>query len=160
MSDPLDLQVSRRERQIMNVLFRAGEASVADVAAGIPNAPSRTAIRTLLRILETKGYVRRRRVGRRHLYRPAVSRKGAARAALAHVLDTFFGGSLSDAVAAHLADPSAAPDGEELERLLRLVDQAREGTQPEAPGPGATGETGKRHRGAPATGETKRGRKR
>ncbi|HVS65863.1 MAG TPA: BlaI/MecI/CopY family transcriptional regulator [Thermoanaerobaculia bacterium] len=128
MPENPDLQLSRRERQIMSVLFREGEASVADVAAGIPSAPSRTAIRTLLRILETKGYVRRRRDGRRHLYRPAVSRGRAARAALSHVLDTFFGGSLSDAVAARLADPSAQPDRDELERLLRLVDEAREGS--------------------------------
>lgn len=126
MPDNPELQLSRRERQIMSVLFREREASVAQVAEGIPEAPTSTAIRTLLRILEEKGLVRHRRDGRRNLYRPAVSRGTAARAALAHVLDTFFGGSLSDAVAAHLADPRGSADREELERMLKLVDEARE----------------------------------
>ncbi len=124
-----DQDLSRRERQIMNVLFQQGEASVVEIGKRIPDPPSDTAIRTLLRILEDKGYVRRHRDGRRHIYRPAMSRTRAARAALSSVLRTFFDGSLGDAVATHLADPSAAVDAEELRRLKRLVSQARKGSK-------------------------------
>lgn len=118
-----DQDLSRRERQIMNVLYRAGHASVADIAEQLPNAPTDTAIRTHMRILEEKGHVKRRRDGRKHLYQPTVSRKRAARAALTGVLSTFFDGSLGDAVAAHLADPGSSIDDEELERLRALIDE-------------------------------------
>lgn len=126
MASSPDLHLSRRERQIMNVLFREGEASVTVIARGMPDAPSDTAIRTLLRILERKGHVRRTRDGRRHLYRPAMSRKRAARDALQSVLGTFFGGSLGDAVAAHLADPKATIGDDELEHLQALIDRAKQ----------------------------------
>ena len=86
-----DLHLSRRERQIMNVLFREGEATVTEIAGDIPDPPSDTAIRTLLRILEEKGHVQSTREGRRNVYRPAMSRKRAARSALSNVLGTFFG---------------------------------------------------------------------
>lgn len=120
-----DQDLSRRERQIMNVLYRRERASVADIAAELPNAPTDTAIRTHLRILEEKGHVRRQRAGRKHLYRPSMSRQRAARAALAGVLDTFFDGSLGDAVATHLADPRSDVDDEELRRLRALIRNAR-----------------------------------
>jgi predicted transcriptional regulator len=129
MSRGHDLHLSRRERKIMNVIFRAGTATVADVEAGIPDPPSRTAIRTLLRILEEKGHVRAQRDGRRLVYRPAMSRTRAARAALSGVLGTFFDGSLGDAVAAHLSDPGTALERDELERLRRLIDEARKGAR-------------------------------
>ena len=125
MAKSPDLHLSRRERQIMNVLFRDGRASVVEIAKGLPDPPSNTAIRTLLRILEKKGYVRRQRDGRRHLYRPAMSRTKAARAALSSVLGTFFEGSLGDAVAAHLADPATKLEPDELDRLRRLISDAR-----------------------------------
>ncbi len=129
MAKSIDQDLSRRERQIMNVLFRHGRASVTQIAAGLPDPPSGTAIRTHLRILEEKGHVKRNREGRKHLYRPAVSRKRAARAALSGVLRTFFDGSLEEAVAVHLADPSADIDPEELNRLRRLIrDAAKKGT--------------------------------
>jgi predicted transcriptional regulator len=128
MAKSPDLDLSRRERQIMNVLFRRGEAAVTDIAGEIPDAPSDTAIRTFLKILERKGHVRRHKDGRRHLYRPAKSRRRAARAALVSVLGTFFDGSLGDAVAAHLSNPSSKLDAEELERLQELIDQAKEGS--------------------------------
>ena len=120
-----DLHLSRRERQIMNVLFRHGRASVVEIAQGLPDPPTNTAIRTLLRILEQKGYVRRQKDGRRYLYRPVMSRAKAARAALSNVLGTFFEGSLGDAVAAHLADPSTRLEQDELDRLRQLIDDAR-----------------------------------
>ena len=120
-----DADLSRRERQIMNALFRLGPASVKEIAVAIPEPPTNTAIRTLLRILEEKGHVQRKRDGRRHLYRPTTSRARAARAALSSVLATFFDGSLGDAVAAHIADPSSEIEGEELARLRELIDEAR-----------------------------------
>lgn len=120
-----DQDLSRRERQIMNILYRRERASVADIAAELPNAPSDTAIRTHMRILEDKGQVKRQRDGRKHVYRPTTSRKRAARAALTGVLSTFFDGSLGDAVATHLADPGSGVDEEELERLRALIRDAR-----------------------------------
>ena len=120
-----DLHLSRRERQIMAALFRLREATVAEIAGELPDPPTPTAVRTLLRILEDKGHVHRQRDGRRNTYRPAVSRTRAARAALSDVLGTFFGGSLEEAVAAHLADPSATVDRADLERLKKLIEAAR-----------------------------------
>lgn len=125
MAESPDRDLSRRERQIMNVLFRKGQASVVEIVAEIPDAPTDTAVRTFLKILEKKGFVHRKKDGRRHLYRPAMSRSRAARAALKDVLKTFFDGSLGDAVAAHLADPSAAVDREELTRLRQLINEAK-----------------------------------
>jgi predicted transcriptional regulator len=127
MATTWNRDLSRRERQIMDVLFRDGESSVRDVASGIPDAPSHTAIRTLLRILERKGHVRHRPDGRRQLYCATVPRSSAALAALEHVLQTFFGGSLGDAVAAHLAHPSTRLGRDELTRVLRpLIKHARQ----------------------------------
>ncbi len=126
MAKTHDLNLSRRERQIMNVLFQQRQASVVEIAAGMPDPPTDTAVRTLLRILEGKGYVRRQKEGRRHLYRPAVARTQAARAALSTVLGTFFRGSVGDAVAAHFADPKTEIDVEELDRIQHLIDQAKQ----------------------------------
>lgn len=125
MSADIDQDLSRRERQIMNVLFRREQASVAEIAAELPDAPTDTAIRTHLRILEDKGHVKRQRAGRKHLYRPTISRSRAARTALNSVLSTFFDGSLGEAVATHLADPSAEVDADELRRLRKLIADAR-----------------------------------
>ena len=124
MVKPPDQDLSRRERQIMNVLYRREQATVTEIAAELPNSPSDTAIRTHLRILEEKGHVKRQRTGRKHLYRPTMSRKRAARAALTGVLSTFFDGSLGDAVAAHLADPKSEVDDDEIKRLRALIRQA------------------------------------
>ena len=127
MAKAPDRDLSRRERQIMNVLYRHERASVGEIAAELPDPPSETAIRTHLRILEEKGQVRRQRAGRKHIYRPRMSRKRAARAALTGVLSTFFDGSLGEAVAAHLADPRAEIDEEELKRLKKLIRDAERG---------------------------------
>lgn len=118
------LELTKRENQIMAALYRDGAGTIADIAARIPDAPSDTALRTLLRILEDKGYVVSSKDGRRNVYEPAIAKNTAAAPALRHVLDTFFGGSLSGAVAAHLADPSAHVDADDIERLSRLIDQA------------------------------------
>ena len=124
MSDPR--QLSKRERQIMDVIYARGEATVSQVMQGIPDPPMRGALRTLLRILERKGHLSHRSQGREFVYRPTQPRGKAGRSALARVLDVFFGGSLEHAVAAHLSDPRRAamltPD--ELRRLSDLIDKA------------------------------------
>ena len=122
-----DQEHSRRERQIMDILHRRTEASVADVVAGLPNPPTHTAVRAFLSILERKGHVLRRKDGKRFIYRPARSRRSAARDALNRVLDVFFDDSLGDAVAAHLANPSNRIDREELDRLAKIINEARKG---------------------------------
>jgi len=123
MSDPG--QLSKRERQIMDVLWKAGEGTVTLVLAGLADPPGRTAVRTLLTILERKGHVKHRKAGREFIYRPARPRARAARSALRRVLDTFFAGSLEGAVAAGLADPSAKPTEAELASIAAMIEQAR-----------------------------------
>lgn len=118
-------ELSRRERQIMSIIYAQGEASAIEVWQALPDRPSRTAVRTLLRILEEKGRLRHRKQGRQFVYRPIRPRGRAGRTALQGVLTTFFDGSLEKAVAAHLSDPTARPSPEELERLARLIREAR-----------------------------------
>ncbi len=113
--------LTKREHQIMTVLYRDGSSTIADIAGNISQAPSDTALRTLLRILVDKGVVSQSQAGRRNVYTPVLDRAEAAIPALRQVLDTFFGGSLSGAVAAHLANPSAAIDDDELARLRALT---------------------------------------
>src|SRR5262249_54099940 len=113
--------LSRRERQIMDVIYARGEAKAADVVAGLPDPPSKTAVRTLLRILEGKGHLTHRQEGVTYVYRPSRPRGRAGRTALRRVLDTFFDGSLERAVAAHLGDAAAGVSAAELERLADLI---------------------------------------
>jgi predicted transcriptional regulator len=117
--------LSRRERQIMDFLFRHGKATVAEVLEGIPKPPSYSAVRAMLRTLEEKGHVTHEEDGRAYVYRPTVARDQARRSALRHLLSTFFAGSTEQAVAAllDLSGPKLSDD--ELDRLARLVDQAR-----------------------------------
>jgi predicted transcriptional regulator len=117
--------LSRRERQIMDVVYARGEASASDVHAALPDPPSRTAVRTLLRILEEKGHLRHRQEGLAYVYRPSRPRGPAGRSALRRVLDTFFDGSLEKAVAAHLGDAATDLSPEELARLADLINEAR-----------------------------------
>ncbi len=121
-----DLQgLSRRERQIMNIVFSLGSASAADVWQRLPDQPSNTAVRTLLRILEEKGHLRHIKQGRQFVYTPVRERRNAGQSALKTVLQTFFDGSLEQAVAAHLSDPDESPTVEELRRLASLIREAR-----------------------------------
>jgi predicted transcriptional regulator len=117
--------LSRRERQIMDVVYARGEASAADVCADLPDPPGKTAVRTLLRILEEKGHLKHRQDGLRYVYLPMRPRGRAGRSALRRVLHTFFEGSLEKAVAAHLGDPAADLSPEELARLANLIHQAQ-----------------------------------
>src|SRR6476469_9107147 len=123
-------QLSKRERQIMDVIYARGEATVSQVMEGIPDPPMRGALRTLLRILENKGHLTHRKQGREFIYRPTQARGQAGRSALGRVLDVFFGGSLGDAVAAHLSDPRRAArlSPEELRRLSDLIENAAKPT--------------------------------
>ena len=117
--------LSRRERQIMDVVYAMGTATAADVHAALPDPPSNTAVRTLLRILETKGHLTHLQDGPRYVYRAVRSRDRVGRSSLQRVLDTFFGGSLERAVAAHLTDSATDLSSEELKRLSQLINQAR-----------------------------------
>lgn len=116
-------QFSRRERQIMDALFRLGEATAAEVREAIPSPPGYSAIRAQLRILVEKGHVTHRDDGQRYVYRPTQAAETAQRTALRHVVQTFFDGSPADAVAA-LLDGKPLDDSE-YERLARLVETAR-----------------------------------
>ena len=116
---------SRRERQIMEILYEHGQASAGDVQAQMPDAPGYSAVRALLRILEEKGHVRHTRNGSRYIYRPAAERVQAAQSALAQVIRTFFGGSVEQAVATLVADADTQLSDAELDRLARLIEQAR-----------------------------------
>lgn len=124
MRDDTSGKLSRRERQIMDVLFEAREASASDVHARLPDPPSYTAVRTMLRILEKKGWVGHREEGRRYIYRPRRSPAREGRSALRRVLKIFYGGSLQQALAAHLSDPHKRPSEEELQRIRELIDEA------------------------------------
>lgn len=110
----------------MDVLFTRGEADVLQIQSGIPEAPGDMAIRKMLSILESKGHVRRRKEGRKFLYRPSQSVKSAGSSALRHLLRTFFGGSVEDALATHLGDPSTRLDDQQLDRMIRMIQQERE----------------------------------
>jgi len=117
--------LSRRERQILDVLYRAGRATAVEVQAALPAAPGYSAVRTLLRILEDKGHVRHEQDGARYVYMPTVARDSAQRSALRHLLNTFFEGSATQAIAALLDDTERLTD-DDLDRLRSLVDRARE----------------------------------
>lgn len=117
--------LSRRERQIMDFLFARGRASAAEVLDGIPDPPSYSAVRALLRTLEDKGHVVHEEQGRAYVYRPTLGRDQARKSALKHLLKTFFGGSAEQAMAA-LLDLSGQKMGrDELERLADLVERAK-----------------------------------
>ena len=124
MAGPSPDPLSRRERQIMEIIYRRGQATAAAVVADLPDPPSKTAVRTLLRILEEKGHLKHRQEGLAYVYLPCQPRERAARSALRRVLQTFFEGSLEKAVAAHLGD-ACAISAEELGRLADLIRQAR-----------------------------------
>ena len=117
--------LSRRERQIMDILYANGRSTAAEVQAAMPEAPSYSAVRAMLRILEEKEHVRHEQDGPRYVYVPTVGRENAKRSALKHMLHTFFDGSAEQAISALLDDRSAKLSEAELDRLARLIDQAR-----------------------------------
>ena len=124
-SGPLDL--GRRERQIMEAVYARGEASAGDVLAALPDPPSYSAVRAMLNMLEEKGHLRRKKAGRKYLYVPTVAPEKARRSALRNVLETFFGGSAMQAVASLIEMQEEKLSGEDLDRLARMIDDARKG---------------------------------
>jgi BlaI family transcriptional regulator, penicillinase repressor len=117
--------LSRRERQIMDVIYTRGQATAEDVVAGLEDPPTRTAVRTFLRILEDKGLLRHEKLGRAFVYRPVKAAGQVGKSAFRRVVETFFGGSLEKALAAHLTDPAARMTHEEYERLQALIEQTK-----------------------------------
>ncbi len=125
-TDELLRELSRRERQIMDFLYRHGRATAAEVQADIPDPPGYSAVRAMLRVLEEKGHARHEQDGPRYVYVPRVARDRAKRSALRHVVRTFFDGSAEQAMAALLDDRSAKLSDDDLDRLARLIDRARQ----------------------------------
>lgn len=117
--------LSRREREILDVLYKLGKASATEVHASLPEPPSYSTVRTLLGVLVEKGHVQHESDGKRFLYRPTRSRQDAARSALRQVLDTFFGGSLAGAARTFLSDDEADLSEEELSNLSDLIAEAQ-----------------------------------
>jgi BlaI family transcriptional regulator, penicillinase repressor len=117
--------LTKRERQIMDVLYRLGRATATDIMAEVPGAPGNSTIRTQLRVLERKGHVKHEEIGLRYIYMPTVPRHSARKSALRHVVDTFFDGSTAKAVAALLGGEGARVTDEDLERIAELVRNAR-----------------------------------
>lgn len=119
------LDLSRRERQILDALFRLGRATAAQVRSELPDPPSYSAVRALLRILEEKGHIRHNQDGPRYVYMPVVARESAKRSALRHLVQTFFEGSATQAISALLDTSSSKLSDQDLERLSRVVEEAR-----------------------------------
>ena len=120
-----ELPLSRRERQIMDILYAAGKASASEIQERLPDRPSNSTVRTILRVLERKGYVRHVEEGLRYMFLPAVPREAARASAMQRVLRTFFGGSAKEAIAAFL-DPNAFEmSKEDLEDLARMIERAK-----------------------------------
>jgi predicted transcriptional regulator len=118
-------QWSRREREIMDIIYARGQASASDVHTAMIDAPSYSTVRALLRILEEKGHLCHREDGARYIYRPTESREKASRSALRQMLKTFFNGSLSNAVAALVDAEGAKLSDNELKRLESIVKAAK-----------------------------------
>jgi len=136
--------LSRRERQIMDILYRQGRATAGEVMEALSGDPTYSTVRTQLRVLEEKGHVRHEEQGLKYVYIPAVPRTAARRSALRHLVETFFDGSAESAVAALLGGEGARLSDEELERIGELVKKA-----------GSTGHAGR----AGLAGQAKRGEK-
>ena len=125
MTKPSPVQLSRRERQIMDIIYRLGQATAAEVLEQLPSPPGYSAVRAMLRILEEKGHLRHEEQGPRYVYLPTLPRDKASSSALKQVVQTFFEGSTEKAVAALLGMQATPLSDEELDRLASLIDQAR-----------------------------------
>ena len=125
MPAPLLTALTRRERHIMDILFRLGRATAEEVMQELSGEPSYSTVRTQLRVLEQKGHVRHEEVGRKFVYMPVVRRQAVRKSALRHVVDTFFDGSVEKVLAALLGGDAARVSDEELKRILDMVEKAR-----------------------------------
>ena len=125
MADSLANRLSRRERQIMDVLYQLGEATAAEVQERLPEPPSYSAVRAMLRILEDKGHIRHHEDGPRYVFAPTVARDTARRSAVSHLLKTFFDGSVEQAMAALLDGAGRKLSKDEVDRIARLIEQRK-----------------------------------
>ncbi len=121
----IEQQLSRRERQIMDVLHERNSATAAEIRTALPNPPGYSAVRALLRILENKGHVRHREVGARYIYLPRASKATASRSALKRVVSTFFQGSVTQTMAALLETADTRLADSELNKLQQIIKQAK-----------------------------------
>ncbi|MGH9559039.1 MAG: BlaI/MecI/CopY family transcriptional regulator [Bryobacteraceae bacterium] len=119
------MKLSRRERQIMDILYRRGKSSATEVREAMPDAPGYSAVRAMLRVLEEKGHIRHEAEGLRYVYLPVVAREKAKRSAVKHLLDTFFQDSPEQAVAALLDVSSTRLTREELDRMAAMIEKAK-----------------------------------
>lgn len=117
--------LSRRERQIMEILFQRGKASAAEVREAMADAPGYSAVRAMLRILEEKGHAKHQSEGLKYVYVPSIARDKAKRTAVKHLMETFFNGSPENVVAALLDVSSTRLSSEELDRMAQMIEQAR-----------------------------------
>jgi BlaI family penicillinase repressor len=117
--------LSRRERQILEILYQRGKASATEVLDAMEDAPSNSAVRTLLRVLEDKGHVRRRAEGLKYVYAPTIAREKAKRTVVKHLLDTYFNGSPEQIVAALLDVSSTELTRKELDRMTAMIEKAK-----------------------------------
>jgi BlaI family penicillinase repressor len=117
--------LSRRERQIMDILYRSGKASASDVLNAMPDPPSYSAVRAMLRVLEEKGHVKHQEEGLKYVYAPVVARDKAKRSAVKHVMETFFNGSAEQIVAALLDVSSTRLTRAELDRMSEMIEKAK-----------------------------------
>jgi BlaI family penicillinase repressor len=117
--------LSRRERQIMDILYQSGHATVSEVRSALPDPPSYSAVRAMLRVLEGKGHIRHEEESLRYVFLPVVARDKAKFSALKHLLETFFDGSAEQAVASLLDGSAAELSREQLDRLSRLIEKAK-----------------------------------
>lgn len=122
--------LSRRERQIMDVIYRQGSATAAEVREQMPDPPSYSSVRALLRVLEEKGVLKHKQQGPRYLFMPTVRREKAKASALKHMMQTFFDDSAENVIAALMDISSSKLSEEEYKRLSEMIEQARrEGKQ-------------------------------
>lgn len=119
------LQLSRRERQIMDIIYRSGEASVAEVLENMSDPPSYSAVRAMVRILEEKGHLKHRVDGTKYIFHPTLPTENAKRSVLSHLVQTYFDGSVEQVVAALLDSKSAELSKPDLDRLSQLIQDAR-----------------------------------
>jgi predicted transcriptional regulator len=124
---PLPAALTRRERQIMDILYRRGRATASEVMADLSGTPNYSTVRTQLRVLEEKGHVRHEEQGLRYVYLPAVPRRAARKSALRHLVETFFDGSAEQVVGALLGGEGTRLSKEELDRIADLIAKARKG---------------------------------
>src|SRR5436190_263149 len=127
MTKTSHVNLTRRERQIMDILYRRGRATAGDVMADLPGDPSYSTVRAQLRVLEDKGHVRHEELGLRYVYTPTVPRHEVRQSALKHLVDTFFEGSTQKVVAALLGSEGGRVSQEELDRIAEFVEKARRG---------------------------------